>query len=98
MVELRIFECISRKWGWISIASRSNAKEWSEINRLHSPSNISEIETYMAVPGALIDMREVDSLTKIAIVHPFCGSNGRTERIIRALYLVVNGLLDLPIL
>ncbi len=48
---------------------------------------------------------ELDPLIKMAIIHhqfesihPFYDGNGRTGRIINVLYLVVNDLLDLPIL
>ena len=48
---------------------------------------------------------ELDPLIKMAIIHhqfesihPFYDGNGRTGRIINILYLVKNGLLDLPIL
>lgn len=48
---------------------------------------------------------ELDSLVKMAIIHfqfesihPFYDGNGRTGRIINVLYLVMNKLLDLPIL
>jgi len=48
---------------------------------------------------------EVDPLIKMAIIHyqfesihPFYDGNGRTGRIINILYLVLNDLLDLPIL
>lgn len=51
------------------------------------------------------DMGELDPLIKMAIIHhqfesihPFYDGNGRTGRIINILYLVVTGLLDLPIL
>lgn len=50
-------------------------------------------------------MLEVDPLIKMAIIHfqfesihPFYDGNGRTGRILNILYLVLNGLLDLPIL
>jgi Fic family protein len=50
-------------------------------------------------------MSDVDSLIKMAIIHyqfesihPFYDGNGRTGRIINVLYLVMNDLLDLPIL
>lgn len=46
-----------------------------------------------------------DPLVKMAIIHyqfesihPFYDGNGRTGRIINVLYLVMNGLLDLPVL
>jgi Fic family protein len=48
---------------------------------------------------------EIDSLIKMVIIHyqfesihPFYDGNGRTGRIINVLYLVMNDLLDLPIL
>lgn len=48
---------------------------------------------------------EFDPLVKMAIIHyqfesihPFYDGNGRTGRIINVLYLVIKGLLDLPIL
>jgi Fic family protein len=48
---------------------------------------------------------DVDPLVKMAIIHhqfesihPFYDGNGRTGRIINILYLVLNGLLDIPIL
>lgn len=50
-------------------------------------------------------LSELDSLIKMAIIHhqfesihPFYDGNGRTGRIVNILYLVKNGLLDLPIL
>lgn len=51
------------------------------------------------------DLCDLDPLIKLAIIHhqfesihPFYDGNGRTGRIISILYLVLNGLLDLPIL
>jgi Fic family protein len=48
---------------------------------------------------------DIDVLVKMAIVHhqfetihPFYDGNGRTGRIINILYLVLNGLLDFPVL
>lgn len=50
-------------------------------------------------------MLDVDPLIKMAIIHhqfesihPFYDGNGRTGRIINILYLVLKGLLDLPVL
>lgn len=49
------------------------------------------------------EFSELDPLTKMAIIHyqfesihPFYDGNGRTGRIINILYLVLQGLLDLP--
>lgn len=51
------------------------------------------------------EIHDIDPLIKMAIIHhqfesihPFYDGNGRTGRIIAILYLVVNDLLDLPIL
>ena len=50
-------------------------------------------------------MSQLDPLIKMAIIHhqfesihPFYDGNGRTGRIINILYLVISGLLDIPIL
>ena len=50
-------------------------------------------------------LQDIDPLVKMAIIHyqfesihPFYDGNGRAGRIINILYLVLNGLLDLPIL
>ncbi len=50
-------------------------------------------------------MADTDPLVKMAIIHfqfesihPFYDGNGRTGRIINVLYLILQGLLDLPIL
>lgn len=60
---------------------------------------LSNLEKYINEPN------ELDSLVNMAIIHyqfetihPFYDGNGRTGRIINILYLVLNQLLDLPIL
>lgn len=62
---------------------------------------MSNLEQYINNP----EIHDIDPLIKMAIIHhqfesihPFCDGNGRTGRIIAILYLVVNDLLDLPIL
>ncbi|KKK56907.1 hypothetical protein LCGC14_3059820, partial [marine sediment metagenome] len=52
-----------------------------------------------------LDDNELDPLIKMSVIHyqfesihPFYDGNGRTGRIINILYLVMKGLLDLPIL
>lgn len=59
------------------------------------------LEQYINDP----DMQDIDPLIKMAVIHhqfesihPFYDGNGRTGRIISILYLVINNLLDLPIL
>ena len=60
-----------------------------------------DLEKYINNPG----LNDYDPLVKMAIIHfqfesihPFYDGNGRTGRIINILYLILNGLLDLPIL
>lgn len=62
---------------------------------------MSNLERYINDP----ENHDIDPLIKMAIIHhqfesihPFYDGNGRTGRIIAILYLVVNDLLDLPIL
>ncbi len=72
------------------------------------PQNAQDIENYMANLEQYINnpsLSDVDPLIKLAVIHhqfesihPFYDGNGRTGRIISVLYLVQNGLLDLPIL
>ena len=51
------------------------------------------------------EQNDIDPLINIAIIHyqfetiyPFYDGNGRTGRIINILYLILNDLLDIPIL
>jgi Fic family protein len=51
------------------------------------------------------EMMDIDALIKMAIIHyqfesihPFYDGNGRTGRILNILYLVAQGLLDIPVL
>lgn len=67
-----------------------------EVERL-----MENLEKYINIP----EMHDVDPLIKMAVIHhqfesihPFYDGNGRTGRIISILYLVINDLLDLPIL
>ena len=72
------------------------------------PQSRDDIERAMANLEAFInrpEMCEIDPLIKMAIIHhqfesihPFYDGNGRTGRIINVLYLVINRLLDSPIL
>lgn len=62
---------------------------------------LGNLERYINEP----EMQDIDPLVKMAIIHyqfesihPFYDGNGRVGRIINILYLVLNGLLDLPIL
>lgn len=72
------------------------------------PQNHDEIMEYMSNLVQFInndELSELDPLVKMAIIHhqfesihPFYDGNGRTGRIINILYLVKEGLLNLPIL
>ena len=62
---------------------------------------MSNLEEFVNRP----EMADWDPLVKLAVIHhqfesihPFYDGNGRTGRIVCILFLVVNGLLDLPIL
>lgn len=72
------------------------------------PQNPDEIISLMSNLAQFInddEMYDADSLVKMAIIHyqfesihPFYDGNGRTGRIINVLYLVLRGLLDIPVL
>ncbi len=70
-----------------------------------NPQDIIELMANLAeyINNSTLD--DYDSLVKMAIIHyqfesihPFYDGNGRTGRIINILYLVLEGLLDVPIL
>lgn len=72
------------------------------------PQTDEEVAKYMSNLEKYIntqELQDIDPLIKMAIIHhqfesihPFYDGNGRTGRIISILYLVMNDLLDLPIL
>lgn len=69
-------------------------QDYQEIVKL-----LSNLENYINEPN------DLDTLINMAIIHyqfeaihPFYDGNGRTGRIINILYLMLNGLLDLPVL
>ncbi|MGK0290560.1 MAG: Fic family protein [bacterium] len=72
------------------------------------PQNALEIESLMNNLENYINddsLEDVDPLIKMALIHfqfesihPFYDGNGRTGRIINILYLVLKGLLDIPVL
>lgn len=71
-------------------------QEYDEVVRL-----MTNLEQYINDA----DCHDVDPLIKLAIIHqqfesihPFYDGNGRTGRILIIIYLIVNDLLDLPIL
>lgn len=72
------------------------------------PQHPEEIERLMANLERFIndnEMSELDPLVKMAVIHhqfesihPFYDGNGRTGRILNILYMVQQGLLDVPVL
>jgi Fic family protein len=72
------------------------------------PQHPEEIVTFMTNLERFINDEQLcdwDSLTKMAVIHhqfesihPFYDGNGRTGRILNILYLVQQGLLDIPVL
>jgi Fic family protein len=72
------------------------------------PQTLDEIVGHMTNLEAFInnnELADIDPLIKMAVIHhqfesihPFSDGNGRTGRIINILYLVQQGLLDLPVL
>ncbi|MFK8057252.1 MAG: Fic family protein [Saprospiraceae bacterium] len=72
------------------------------------PQHIDEINTLMGNLEQYLNnasLQEIDPLIKMAVIHhqfetihPFFDGNGRTGRILNVLYLIKEGLLDLPIL
>jgi Fic family protein len=71
-------------------------QEYEEILKL-----MQNLEQFINNP----EMSDLDPIVKMAVIHfqfesihPFYDGNGRTGRIINILYLVLQGLLDLPIL
>jgi len=69
------------------------------------PQDIIDLMSNLADYINDVSLEDFDSLVKMAIIHyqfecthPFYDGNGRTGRIINILYLVLEGLLDMPIL
>lgn len=72
------------------------------------PQDVQEIKLLMGELQKMIndpDYSDYDPIVKMAIIHfqfesihPFYDGNGRTGRIINILYLILNGLLETPIL
>ena len=71
------------------------------------PQSEQEIRTYLKNLEDFINNNEdgIDPLTKVCLIHyqfesihPFYDGNGRTGRILNILYLVLNNLIDSPIL
>ena len=75
----------------------------ADFNELEKYMNLKE--KYQQYISLKITFYDLDSLIKMALIHyqfesihPFYDGNGRTGRILNVLYLVLNNLLDSPIL
>ncbi|HAS79452.1 MAG TPA: addiction module protein [Fusobacteriaceae bacterium] len=82
-----------------------NTKTGDIVHR--PPQNYNEIKEYMSNLEKYINLEldEFDPLVKLGIIHyqfesihPFSDGNGRTGRILNILYLILNKLLDIPVL
>jgi Fic family protein len=106
---LRIQEVIEPKKSGIrkipgTVTGNATTKEVIYTPPQH-PDEINELLTNLVKYINDDQLSEIDPLIKMAIIHhqfesihPFYDGNGRAGRIINILYLVKNGLLDLPIL
>ena len=88
---------INSKTGEIIYTPPQNEKEIMDL--------LKNLEDYINENGNDINANIVDPLIKMALIHyqfesihPFYDGNGRTGRILNVLYLVLNRLLDSPIL
>ncbi len=106
---LKIQELLEKNDAWFRTQSGTkllNDKTWETVYT--PPQNIEEIKDLMANLEQYINdnnLEDLDPLIKMAIIHhqfesihPFYDGNWRTWRIINILYLVLNDLLDMPIL
>lgn len=100
-------ELEQNKAGFRAVPGTSLKKNTGEVVYM-PPQDLAQITSYMDNLEAFINDEQLcdyDPLIKMAIIHhqfesihPFYDGNGRTGRIINILYLVINDLLDLPIL
>ena len=105
---LKIQEILERNTAWFRTQAWTKLKNDQTWETIYTPpQNIDEIKDLMANLEKYInsDLEDIDPLIKLAIIHhqfesihPFYDWNGRTWRIINIIYLVLNDLLDLPIL
>lgn len=94
--------------GYIASPSKVLVNEQTEEIIYTPPQSIDEIQRHMSNLALFINddsLCELDPLIKMAIIHhqfesihPFGDGNGRAGRVLNILYLVVKGLLDMPIL
>ncbi len=105
---IKIQNCLKHTNNGFRVTPGTKLKRDDGIVIYESPQDPREIIDCMQNLEAFINdpsISELDPLVKMAIIHhqfesihPFTDGNGRTGRIVNILYLVINGLLDLPIL
>lgn len=106
---IEIYRCIKQNNGGFRTTRGTTLKN-ERTNEIvyQPPQNYDEIVQHMRNLELYIndsELSDVDPLIKMAVIHhqfesihPFSDGNGRTGRIINILYLVQQGLLDLPVL
>lgn len=106
---IRIHEILEEnKAGFRSTPGTKLKRESDDTIVYVPPQDPMDVERCMVNLEQFINDNElcpIDPLIKMAIIHhqfesihPFYNGNGRTGRIVNILYLVISGLLDLPIL
>jgi|SRR5574344_316155 Fic family protein len=105
---IQIQECLEQNKAGFRILPGTTLKSNDGSIVYTPPQDANQIVDYMNNLESFINddnMCDCDPLIKMAIIHhqfesihPFYDGNGRTGRIISVLYLITNGLLDLPIL
>lgn len=106
---IEIYRIIKQNTGGFRTTPGTTLKNEATQQIVYTPPQThDEIVKYMSNLEQYINdasLSDVDPLVKMAIIHhqfesihPFSDGNGRTGRIVNILYLVLNGLLDLPVL
>jgi len=106
---ISLYQILERNNGGLRSQSGTTLKNQQTGEVIYTPpqshaqivSLMSNLEQFINDPT----MSDLDPLVKMAVIHyqfesihPFYDGNGRTGRIINILYLVAQGLLDLPVL
>lgn len=105
---IQIQNCLKHTNSGFRVTPGTRLKRNDGVVIYEPPQDSSEVVALMQNLEMFIndpDISDLDPLIKMAIIHhqfesihPFTDGNGRTGRIVNILYLVINGLIDLPIL
>lgn len=105
---IQIQNCLKHTTGGFRTTPGTKLKRDDGVIIYEPPQDPRDIIQHMSNLEKFINessLSDLDPLIKMAIlhhqfesIHPFTDGNGRTGRIINILYLVINDLLDLPIL